>query len=444
MRYRVLQFLTGFSVLFLLFFIGCEGPAGPQGPQGDKGLDGVASGESCGFSHDYFLRCHGGDADTIYRVLAKEVQYDMSGHRELGNYDRNTTTCAGCHTNEGFIERYRNGFTNETFSLNSPSGPMVSQNYYNSSPVSCFTCHLPHVRGNFTLRDTGAVNIFTLVAGQSTKQWNSTPASNLCVKCHQPRMTSTPLTSSPKSWQPNPAQTATTDTAKIYTVRYNNHVSGENVQNLLGFGGVEFSGYTYSNSGHTALISSGLLGCENCHMATPIGNKGGGHTFKIGYTPEGATTESFNFAGCNVTGCHGSGGVTTGASDAHWTKVRNEISGKRAQLAQLLMDTTIAAKWGPVRKLNGKAVPFVGWNFSASGDTIYYSLAGKASGTVYNDNAGNAYSSAADFGTLQVVPASKAGAIWNLQQVLYDPSLGIHNYKYVRDLLDASIAELNK
>jgi hypothetical protein len=261
-------------------------------------------------------------------------------------------------------------------------------------------------------------------------------------------MTSTPLTSSPKSWQPDPRQTATTDTAKIYTFRYNNHVSGENVQNLLGFGGVEFSGYSYTNYansyGHTSLIKSGLLGCEDCHMATPIGNKGGGHTFKIGYVPEGSTTESFNFAGCNVTGCHGSGGVTTGASDAHWTKVRNEITGKRAQLAQLLMDTIISAKWGPVRKLSGKALPFAGWNLSAAGDTIYYSLAGKASGTVFYDNAGNAYASTADFGTLKVVPASKAGAIWNLQQVLYDPSLGIHNYRYVRDLLDASIAELNK
>ena len=448
MRYRVVHFLTGFSVLSLLFFIGCEGPAGPPGPPGDNGKNGqniLTAYNLEGFKDSIqCAMCHDSDTDTTFHVLAREVQYDMSGHRELGNYDRNTNQCAGCHTNEGFYERYRNGFANETFSVNSPSGPIVSQTYANSSPVGCFTCHLPHRRGNFTVRDSGAVNIFTLVAGQATKQWNSTPASNLCVKCHQPRMTSTPLTSSTKSWQPNATQTAMTDTAKITTARYNNHVSGENVQNLLGFGGVEFSGYTYSNSGHTSLINSGLLGCENCHMATPIGNKGGGHTFKIGYVPEGSTTELFNFAGCNVTGCHGSGGVTTGASDAHWTKVRNEISGKRAQLAQLLMDTTIAAKWGPVRKLNGKAVPFVGWNFSASGDTIYYSLAGKASGTVYYDNAGNAYSSAADFGTLQVVPAFKAGAIWNLQQVLYDPSLGIHNYQYVRSILDASIAELSK
>jgi hypothetical protein len=453
MGYRVVQFLAGLSVLSLLFFVGCEGPTGPQGPQGNKGQNGqniLTAYNLEGFKDSIqCAMCHDSDTDTSFHVLAKEVQYDMSGHRELGNYDRNTNQCAGCHTNEGFYERYRNGFANETFSPNSPSGPIVSQTYPNSSPVGCFTCHLPHRRGNFTVRDSGAVNIFTLVAGQSTIQWNSTPASNLCVKCHQPRMTSTPLTSNPKSWQPNAAQTAMTDTAKINTSRYNNHVSGENVQNLLGFGGVEFSGYSYANYanayGHTNLIKSGLLGCEDCHMATPIGNKGGGHTFKIGYIPEGSTTESFNFAGCNVTGCHGSGGVTTGASDPHWTKVRQEIGGKLSQLAQLLMDTTICAKWGPIRRISGQAVPFIGYALNANGDTIYYALAGSLSSLGTSLTVGSTvYPSTTNFGTLNVAPAFKAGAIWNLQQVLYDPSLGIHNYRYVRDLLDASIAELNK
>jgi hypothetical protein len=432
MRSRVLHLLIGFSILSLLFFVGCEGPAGPQGSQGDKGDKGLdaSTSESCGFSHDYFMRCHGGDTDTTYRVAAKEVQYDMSGHRELGNYDRNTTTCAGCHTNEGFVERYTRGFANETFSINSPSGPIVSQTYANSSPVGCFTCHLPHIRGNFTLRDSGAVNIFTLVAGQSTIQWNSTPASNLCVKCHQPRMTSTPLTSNPKSWQPNAAQTALTDTAKIYTSRYNNHVSGENVQNLLGFGGVEFSGYTYTNYansyGHTNLVKSGLLGCEDCHMATPIGNKGGGHTFKIGYIPEGSTTESFNFAGCNTTACH-AGAVKT--TDAHWTK-RNEIRIKLNQLGKLMMDTLITKKWSPTFKSKYSGLAFPWTKMTVSGTDTSWALSDSVTSPSVK--------------ALFVTPAFKAGAIWNFEQVVYDPSLGIHNYRYVKELIETSIAELNK
>jgi hypothetical protein len=435
MRYHLNTFIIGFSIILSLFFLfGCEGPAGPQGPQGDTGKDGLSilsASNLEGFKEGIkCATCHDPDTDTTYRVITKEVQYDMSGHRELGNYDRNTTTCAGCHTNEGFYERYNRGFANETFSLTSPSGPIVYQNYYNSSPVGCFTCHLPHRRGNFTLRDTGAVNIFTLVAGQNTIQWNSTPSSNLCVKCHQPRMTSTPLMGNTPSWRPDPTKTASTDTAKIYTTRYNNHVSGENVQNLLGFGGVEFSGYTYTNYansyGHTNLVKTGVLGCEDCHMATPIGNKGGGHTFKIGYIPEGSTTESFNFAGCNTTSCH-AGAVKT--TDSHWTK-RNEIRIKLNQLGKLMMDTTITKKWSPSFKSKYTGIAFPWTKMTVDGADTSWALSDSVTSPSVKG--------------LFVIPAFKAGAIWNFEQVVYDPSLGIHNYRYVKELLESSIAELNK
>ena len=435
---------------------GCKGPDGPAGPKGDIGANGTngTNGLNAGFV--YFegfkdsLRCagcHNADTDTTLFVAANAFQYELSGHKTLGNEDRNGTTCAGCHTHEGFIDRYNRGFATETFSLTAASGPMVYKNFTESSPPGCFTCHAPHKRGNFSMRDSSAVNIFTLVAGQTTQVWNSTAQSNLCVKCHQPRMTSTPLTSSTKSWQPDPTKTALTDTAFIKTVRYNNHVSGENVQNLLGFGGVQFAGYTYANSYHTTLIANKTLGCEDCHMATAVGDKAGGHTWKIGYVPEGSTTESFNLAGCNVTGCHSPAVTTTDAT--HWT-IRSEILGLRAQLAGLLMDTVICKKWAPANtlvKVNGKSVPFVGWSPNAAGDTIYYSLTGNLGATnttVYYNAAGVAYPLNANFGTLTVLPAFKAGAIWNLQQVLYDKSFGVHNYKYVKALLTSSIAELNK
>jgi hypothetical protein len=329
------------------------------------------------------------------------------------------------------LERYQKGFATETYTKGVASGPIISQSYPNSSPVGCFTCHSPHKRGNFTIRDSVGVTINTLVAGVTPKTWNSTASSNLCVKCHQPRMTSTFLipgtgtNPTPTSWQPDPSKTATTDTAKIYTSRWNNHVSGEETQTLLGFAGFEFTGsYTYPNSGHTSLIQAKTIGCEMCHMATPIGNKGGGHTFKVGYTAEGSTTESFNFAGCNVSACHGASGVvTTGATDAHWAAPRNEIIAKLSQLGKMMMDTTITKKWS--RPKSGKAVAWT--SFTVSGSDTSWSVA-------------NATSSS----PLVIVPASKAGALWNLQQVAYEQSRGIHNYKYVKALLDASIAELNK
>ena len=411
--------VTGLMVVVALTGCTKEGPAGPQGPPGVGSTDtlslvGFAPGIKC-------TTCHN-STDTTYYVLAKEFEYATSGHATGGDEDRNTNQCAGCHTNEGFQDRYNRGFANETFNINASSGPMASQSYLNSSPPGCFTCHSPHSRATFTVLDSGAVNIYTLLANQTTKQWNSSSASNLCVKCHQPRMTSTFLNTAPYSWQPDPSKINATDTAKIYTTRWNNHVSGEAAQTLLGFGGFEFSGYTYSNSTHTNLVGLKSLGCEDCHMETPVSNQTGGHTFRaVGYTPSGATAETFNnFSGCNASYCH-NGAVTT-SSASYWT-IRNTIASELSQLAHLMMDTNITKKWSLPQ--SGKPIPWVTYTVSGT-DTTW------------------AQANASSSKPLVIVPAAKAGALWNLQQVMYDASMGIHNYKYTKALLDASIAELNK
>ncbi len=417
--------LTAFLFVALAFSIfGCKGPEGPTGPAGKDGgngtnafwsIEGFKDSIQCG-------TCHSADFDTVYRVAARQIQYGTSGHLENGDYDRYTTTCGGCHTNEGFNERYRNGFASETYVPGVPSVEMIHQDYPQSSPVGCFSCHAPHIRGNFSLRDSGSTVINTLVANVAAQTWNTSASGNLCVKCHQPRMTSTFLTSAPYSWTPDPTKTATTDTAKIYTTRWNNHTSGEVVQTILGMGGFEFQGsaFPFNDSYHTTLVKNKALGCEDCHMATPVGNKGGGHTFKIAYTPEGSTTVSFNLAGCNTAACHNAA-VTT--SSAKYWGVRNEIIAKIAKLANYCLDTTKTKKWSLPK--SGKAVPWV--SFTVSGTDTAWSVA-------------NASSSS----PLVIVPAYKAGVLWNLQQVIYENSRGIHNTVYTRALLDASIAEMEK
>jgi len=426
----VKTFLTVLTAIALFGLVACEGPAGPAGKDGASGTKG-ADGKDAGFVYFEGFKadlkcatCHSADTDTAFRVITKKTQYETSGHKELGNYDRNTTTCAGCHTNEGFLERHASGFANETFTINAASGPIVKQSYPNSSPVACFTCHAPHKRGDFTIRDSGSVKIFTLVAGQTTKTWNSTTSSNLCVKCHQPRMTSHFLIpgSTSTSFQPDPTNTGATDTAKIYTTRWNNHVSGEQSQSLLGFGGFEFAGYApgFPSSYHTTAVTAKTIGCETCHMATPIGNKGGGHTFKVGYIPEGSTTLSYNLAGCNTTGCHT--GVTS-SNATYWVNPRAEIKAKLSQLGKMLADTNVTKKYSLPK--SGKAVAWV--SMSVSGTDTTWSGA-------------NASSSS----PLVIVPAARSGALWNLQFVQSEYSKGIHNLKYSRALLDASIAEMQK
>ena len=417
--------IFGIGLFIITAMTGCEGRTGPEGKDAsESALEGFAPGIKC-------ATCHNPDLDTTYRVLAKEVQYEASGHFDGGDFSHNSYDCAGCHTNEGFLERYSRGFGNETFNLTAPSGPICNQGYPNASPPGCFTCHSPHSRANFTVRDSSAVNIFTLIAGRTTHQWNSSNASNLCVKCHQPRMTSTFMWASgttPASWQPDPSKTNTTDTAKIYTSRWNNHVSGEPTQTLLGTGGFEFTGYSnYQSSYHTTLINNKALGCEDCHMATVnSSNQNGGHTFWVRYLASGSTSPSYNVNGCNVSGCHSSNPVVASATApdaAHWGK-RATIIAKIAELGKLMMDTTITQKWSLPQ--SGKAVPWV---------TVTTS-------TVIGDSSWAANASTTK--PLVITPAFKAGALWNLQQVQYEKSHGMHNYKYVLALLQNSIDELKK
>ncbi len=425
----VKNFLTVLTAIALFGLIACEGPAGPAGKDGATG----AAGKDAGFVYFEGFKadlkcatCHSADSDTSLRVAALKFQYEFSGHGEGAEYSHTTNTCNGCHTNEGFNERYRKGFATETFTVGVASGPITSQSITNVTRPGCFTCHAPHARGNFSVRDSGGVNIFTLIGGKSTAVWNGTSESNLCVKCHQPRMTSNFLIpgTTATSWQPNATKTAATDTAKIYTTSWNNHVSGQMTQTLLGTGGVEIAGATaYSNSYHTTLIGNKTLGCPDCHMATvSSGTRYGGHTFKVKYVADtSSTSASYNLAGCNVTGCHT--GVTT--SESHWTK-RATIIAKTTELAKLLMDTTITKKW--MVPQSGKAVAWV-----------KYGTLGKIAGdTTYS---GNGASSTVP---LVIIPAVKAGALWNLVHVQNDKSHGMHNYQYTLALLQNSIDELKK
>lgn len=409
------------GMLMMAGLLGCKGPTGPAGKD-SANLEGFAPGIVC-------ANCHNSDYNPTLNLSAKIGQYYGSIHYDNTDYISHANAqCAGCHTNEGFMERYENGFANETFSLNAPSGPMVNNDYTGvSSPIGCgivnnFTCHASHARGNFTVRDSGGVNIYSLLANQTTKVWNSTSASNLCVKCHQPRMSSTFLTATPYSWQPDPSKVNTTDTAKIYTTRWNNHVSGEATQMLLGTGGFEFTGGSYSNSAHSTYHNNNPIGCEECHMATGTGAfKTGDHIFSVKDTSLYSTTPTYNVNGCNVTGCH-SGGLTATAGDRDWGE-RTTIIAELNQLGKMMMDTNVTKKWSLPQ--SGKFVPWT--SYTVTGIDTVWSMA-------------NASTSK----PLVIIPAAKAGALWNLQHVYYDKSHGMHNYKYTKALLDNSISQLNQ
>ncbi|MEK9137504.1 MAG: hypothetical protein AAB393_10310, partial [Bacteroidota bacterium] len=170
-------------VATLIMFAGCEGPAGPAGKDGTTSvinLEGFAPGIKC-------ANCHNPDIDTTYYVWARRYQWERSKHAYGGDLERNGATCAGCHTTEGFIERWKNNWQTQVVGAKE-----------NPSPPGCFACHSPHSRGDFTRRDTAAVTIKSFIAGVSDATFNYGNG-NICVRCHQTRV------SSPMSPVPNPA-----------------------------------------------------------------------------------------------------------------------------------------------------------------------------------------------------------------------------------------------
>jgi hypothetical protein len=385
--------VTDFIVITISFIaigviIGCEGPQGPPGPQGDPGLGSFAF-ESFADSIQC-ATCHTPDVDTTYFVNARKYQWSASLHANGGDLERNGPNCAGCHTTEGFLDRWRNGWTSQ-----------IVAEVFNPSPPNCFACHSPHLRGDFTLREADPVTIASFVANAPDAVFNY-GAGNQCVQCHQTR-TTTPMTPIP-----DPTKTAVTDTITISTSRWYPHY-GVNGQMLMGKGGYEFVDYTYTgSSNHTYNLAIEQNGCASCHMGVQSDDLGtgnaGGHTMKITWVPEGETGGELSYflAGCQDPGCHGEGIETTDISGP-------STGGVGAQtLVRAYVDTLFGL------------IDARGW-FNAD--------------TLVNASTSN---------PLKISPASRAGAIYNYFFIEHEGSMGVHNTKYALELLKSSVAELRK
>lgn len=290
----------------LLVFVaaGCEGPAGPAGPEGIAGITGPMgpagpAGPPGANGNSTCSQCHTTDTG----MLAREIQYEGSGHFLNGNYAyANRDGCADCHTHEGFMARMTSGWG---------AGVAVS----NASPPNCRTCHKIH--------ETYTVADYALrVDGPITLQFGGTVdfgTGNICASCHLARAI-------------NPMPAVGGPDVSFTTSRYGGHHSP--VANVLGGTGLfEFPG---------AIILDGpfvhgdeAVGCPMCHMAAGYGDSGGGHTFNMIYDRHGSLRE--NTTGCLTIGCHTS---MDGFDEGH---IQSQTQTQLDSLAVLLRKAGIMA-----------------------------------------------------------------------------------------------------
>lgn len=280
--------IIGLVAILAIVVAGCQGEAGPPGTAG------VNAAETCSDCHN----------DTTL-VKARQVQWEASVHATGGNFERNGTDCAYCHTSEGFIE-----------------GPMaagsleVAMAPENPSPQNCRTCHEIHetyTSADWALTTTSPVTLLT--TGDTYDQGKS----NLCASCHQPRQYDWPI---PKVGGGD---------VEITTSRYGPHY-GPQSSMLLGVGG--YGEYTGSKV-HYDYVSNG---CVDCHMADAYGAQAGGHTMKMGYEYHDALRP--NLAACES--CH------SDIESFDRNGVQSEVAALDAQLEALLIANGLITESGSV------------------------------------------------------------------------------------------------
>jgi hypothetical protein len=391
-------------------------------------------------------------------VEPKITEYAFSKHEygEVSFDEAGVTACTPCHTSDAFRYVCQNNIPS-TFTLNATSGK-YSNDYAAVSDktlgkFTCFTCH-----SSLHTTYTGAdFKPFTNTAAVSMTMWKGTKSidlqqddasSNLCIKCHQPRPLTTSTTTSNGDVVDYAALVASPSTVyydssvgnaapnKVIP-SYRTHIHyGAQGAIYAGKGGVEFPGsLAYENSAHTTVAA-----CVDCHSA-PISMRAGGHTFRVRSDAAALTSQSaWNFNGCNVAGCHVSG---MSASATLWTTTRTEdqtlLNALAAKLNAVGAGTNILHS-EPDGTLNLWAGETSG-NFD--GYLNIYDPATNPAGVWKNPASG---SFTADqkvinnaLPTFPSLQAGVLGAMINFQLCLREYSLGIHNTKYSKALLQNSI-----
>jgi hypothetical protein len=254
----------------------------------------------------------------------------------------------------------------------------IAQSYGNAKAIGCFACHNPHVNGDFTLRSSAPVAMATGTYDVG--------ASNLCARCHQSR-----------GAPPDPP--SGTDTLyEVTSSRFGPHhgPQGDLLAGLVGYEAIP--GFSKVETLHRNVLSDG---CVNCHMGyarTHDGYNVGGHSWNMLWEEEPDYNLSAN---CTDANCHGAGGLEFDdpVTDEPYDFVLLSVGGDGYQTqTEHLLDSLAT-----LLEIQG----------------------------IYNPSTGLART-----GTFRT---HVAGAYWNFIMIEEDRSFGIHNFGYIKSLLEASI-----
>ncbi len=236
-------------IVALLAVTACEGPEGPAGPTGPAGAAGPAGpvGPAGENSSQVCTDCHVNDL-TMY---AKQQQFALAVHGP-GQYVRNSSSCAMCHTHQGFLERLETGLW--AYSLGTVPDAM---------PTNCRTCHQIHT--TYTASDYAFTAQDPVLFRVGNESIDLGAAGNLCAACHQQRERT--------------GQMAVIDGPDVTFTSTHWGPHGSPQGNMFaGYGFYDFEGGLGGMFAHGTDARG--TGCPTCHMADSGSLTTGGHTFE--------------------------------------------------------------------------------------------------------------------------------------------------------------------
>ena len=281
-------------IMFIFVAASCtkEGPAGKDGAPGADGEDGINGQDGTATC----VVCH----DNSQVGFGKTIQWESSTHATGGNFERNGTACAPCHTSQGFLERMAAG-THET------SAPIDNPN-----PPNCYTCHNVHSTyevDDWSITYEDAVDLWHPAAARATIDLGT---GNLCANCHQ-------------SFVPDPWPVPGGDNVTVTSPYWGAHHGP--VGNMIGQAGGYEVGTGYGSSFHASNVDNS---CITCHLSTAYGVQAGGHNMGMSYEYHGHGV--VNTAGCIQ--CH----TDVDALEVKIEDTKTEIDGLLDQLAAILIE----------------------------------------------------------------------------------------------------------
>jgi hypothetical protein len=344
------------------------------------GASGQGEGKGGGAGTIVCANCHA-STNPKFGILGAKARYELSGHKTLEDSAyANGQGCQKCHTNEGFISFTQKG------------EPDPNDFVAEASQPGCSTCHAPHEKGDFSLRRISPV---TLENGKVFDVGHG----NLCATCHRA------TADAAKMVVPMPAN-------KIFPFWGSHH--GPQADIVMGTNAYEFPGKKYGSSAHKDIVNDG---CISCHMSLPKGRAAlspeiGGHSFQIEGKVHGADT--LNLSAC--ISCH------------------RDVSQVRGKIVFSIMaqeDYDHNGKKEPFElEVQGLLERFV--NKDGTG------LLQKLNPPFYKpDGSFNFVRSDA------LRPVDEVAAFYNYRMIVDDKSSGIHNTKYVIQVLYDTIQAMD-